>query len=138
MLAKLFEERRARKPVPLPKYKNMKRSSASIRLERRHRRVRAKIFGTSKVPRLSVSRSSKHMQAQIIDDEKQETLVGLSDRSLNLIGTKREKAGILGSEIAKQAREKGVKKVVFDRGGFRYHGRVQSFAQGAREGGLEF
>lgn len=116
----------------------MKHLTSKIRLERRHRRVRAKIFGTAKVPRLSVSRSSAHMQAQLIDDEKGKTVFGMSDSALKKAGTKQQKAAMLGSEMAKQAKSKGITKVVFDRGGFRYHGRVKSFAEGAREGGLEF
>jgi len=107
---------------------------------RRHRRVRAKIFGTVKVPRLCVFHSAKHIYAQLIDDEKGHTLVSASDQELKKKEgqTKTEKAKEVGLLIAKKALEKKIEKVVFDRGGYKYHGRVKAVAEGAREGGLKF
>ena len=103
----------------------------------RHRRVRAKIKGTSKLPRLSVFRSSKYIYLQVIDDAAGKTLFGISDRSIEK-GTKFEKAYKLGKAAAGKILEKNIKKIVFDRGGFRYHGRVKALADGLREGGLIF
>lgn len=105
----------------------------------RHQRVRAKIKGTATRPRLSVFRSNQHIYAQLIDDEDQKTLVAVSD-----FGLKSKKTGSkigaleVGKKLARIAKEKGVKKVVFDRGGYKFHGRVMDLARGAREGGLEF
>ncbi len=111
---------------------------------RRKRRIRKKIFGTSERPRLCVYRSLKHMYAQIIDDTKGITLAAAStldpeirDKVKELKG-KIAKAEVVGKLIAKRALEKGIKKVVFDRNGFLYHGRVKAVAEGAREGGLDF
>ena len=100
------------------------------RYTQRKRRVRAKIFGTAARPRLSVFRSNKYLYAQIIDDEKGRTLASSS-------GPKNDGEKI-GEGIAKKASAKKVKKVIFDRNGFRYHGKVKSLADGARKGGLEF
>jgi len=108
---------------------------------RRHKRVRAKVFGTAQVPRLCVFRSNKHIYAQLIDDEKGKTLVAASDLEIKYKKkkiTKNEKALEVGKLIAKKAMEKKIKKVVFDRGGYKYHGRVKALAEGAREGGLIF
>lgn len=107
---------------------------------RRHKRVRAKIFGTAKVPRLCVFRSAKHIYAQLIDDERGRTLVSASDLELKTKKrrTKTEKAKEVGKLIAKKAVDKKIVKVVFDRGGYKYHGRVKDLAEGAREGGLKF
>ena len=106
---------------------------------KRHRRVRAKVFGTLERPRLSVYKSLSHIYAQVINDEKGQTLVSASDRELNLKGkTKTEKAAEVGRLIAKKAQEKKIAAVVFDRGGYKYHGRVKALAEGAREGGLKF
>lgn len=105
----------------------------------RHKRVRAKIFGNSKVPRLCIFRSAKHIYVQIIDDEKGKTLV--SARDLEIKKKKCKKVDIsreVGKVIAEKAKEKKLKKVVFDRGGYKYHGRVKALAEGAREGGLKF
>ena len=107
------------------------------RLKRRHRRVRAKVFGTAEVPRLSVYRSLKHIYAQIINDKEGETLAAASDLKIKQ-GTKTERAKEVGKMIAKLAQEKGIKKVVFDRGGRKYHGRIKALAEAAREGGLKF
>ena len=107
----------------------------------RHRRVRSKISGTSKIPRLSVFRSNKYIFAQIIDDGAGKTIVSSAVKSKAKAGLKGKKSDIAKSEgrmLAEKALEKGVKKVVFDRGGFKYQGRVKAFADGAREGGLKF
>jgi large subunit ribosomal protein L18 len=105
----------------------------------RHRRVRKKVFGTSERPRLAVFRSLKHISVQVIDDTTGVTLCSASslEKDLKAPGNT-EGAKKVGEAIAKRAKEKGVERVVFDRGGFRYHGRVASLASGAREGGLEF
>jgi large subunit ribosomal protein L18 len=108
---------------------------------RRHLRVRKKVFGTAARPRLNVFRSSKHIYAQIIDDLKGVTLVAAStlDKELGLTnGGNVEAARKVGELIAKRAKEKGIEAVVFDRGGYVYHGRVQALAEAAREGGLQF
>jgi large subunit ribosomal protein L18 len=106
--------------------------------EARHKRVRKTITGTSGRPRLAVFRSTQHIYAQIVDDSKGVTLVAASDLKVASKATKREKAMSVGEEIAAKAIKEKIKKVVFDRGGFRFHGRVASLAQGARKGGLEF
>ena len=107
-------------------------------LDRRHRRVRKKISGTPERPRLAVYRSNKHIYAQLIDDMAGKTLAASSTTVANGDGAPKEKAKSVGLDIATKAKEAGVTKVTFDRGGFRYHGRVQAVAEGAREGGLEF
>ncbi len=111
--------------------------------KRRHLRVRKKVFGTPERPRLAVYRSNKHIYAQIIDDTKGHTLVSASTLDKELRGKlektwNREAAREVGKLIGKRALEKGIKKVVFDRGGYKYHGRVKELAEGAREAGLEF
>ncbi len=110
--------------------------------ERRRRRVRAKVSGTPERPRLNVFRSLKHIYAQVIDDTVGHTLAAASslDEAIrSQQGLKKtEKAFAVGKLIAQRALEKGIKKVVFDRAGYRYHGRVKAVAEGAREGGLEF
>ena len=104
---------------------------------RRHRRVRNKISGTAARPRLDVFRSAKHIYAQIIDDEQGVTLVSAStmDKDFNGNGGNVEAAAEIGKKIAAKALEKGITEVVFDRGGYVYHGRVKALADGAREGG---
>ncbi|MBU1119038.1 50S ribosomal protein L18 [Patescibacteria group bacterium] len=105
----------------------------------RHKRVRAKVYGTKEVPRLSVYKSLNHLYVQIINDDKQQTLLGLSDTVLKEESLKKsEKAAKLGEEIAKKAKEKKITSVVFDRGGYAYLGRVKALADGARKGGLQF
>jgi large subunit ribosomal protein L18 len=104
---------------------------------RRHKRIRSKVSGTSDMPRLSVFKSNKFVYAQLIDDEKGATLVAASTQDIKGKGML-EKAKKAGLEIAKLAQEKKIKKVVFDRGGFIYTGRVKALAEGAREGGLTF
>ncbi|GGN04693.1 50S ribosomal protein L18 [Thermus composti] len=105
--------------------------------ERRKFRVRNRIKRTGRL-RLSVFRSLKHIYAQIIDDEKGETLVAESSLALKLKGNKTEVARQVGRALAEKALAKGIKQVVFDRGPYKYHGRVKALAEGAREGGLEF
>jgi large subunit ribosomal protein L18 len=105
----------------------------------RHDRLRKKISGTPERPRLAVYRSLKHIYAQIIDDSTGTTLCAASSQEKEL-STKGNAEGAkqVGSTLAKRAKDKGIKAVVFDRGGFRYHGRVANLADGAREAGLEF
>lgn len=107
---------------------------------RKHRRVRGKISGTPTCPRLSVYRSTKHIYAQIIDDVNAVTLVSAStsEKDFGMTGGNKEAAKKVGTMIAERALEKGIKNVVFDRGGYQYHGRVAELAAGAREAGLEF
>ena len=106
----------------------------------RHRRVRGKISGTAECPRLNVFRSTNTIYAQIIDDVKGVTLVAAStlDKDFNGNGGNKEAARKVGEMIAKRAAEKGIEEVVFDRGGYIFHGRVKELADGAREGGLKF
>lgn len=111
---------------------------------RRHKRVRARISGTSKVPRLCVFRSANHIYAQLIDDEKSRVIASATDRELGSQKSKGEKtrkvslAFEVGTLIAKKAIEKKIEKAVFDRAGYKYHGRVKAVAEGARDGGLKF
>jgi large subunit ribosomal protein L18 len=110
------------------------------RRRRRHLRVRKKVVGTAQRPRLVVFRSSKHIYAQVVDDATGRTLVGASDRSDGVRpegNGKTAKSFAVGRHIAEQAKAKGITKVVFDRGGYLYHGRVKAVADGARKGGLE-
>lgn len=106
----------------------------------RHKRVRAKVTGTAECPRLNVFRSLNHIYAQIIDDEKGVTLAAAStmDKDFNGYGGNKEAAKKVGLAIAKKAADKGITAVVFDRGGYVYHGRIKELADGAREGGLKF
>ncbi|MFH1979341.1 MAG: 50S ribosomal protein L18 [Patescibacteria group bacterium] len=106
--------------------------------EARKKRVRAKITGTNDCPRLSVFRSTKHISLQLIDDENNKTLVYSDDKNTTEKMTKTEVAFRVGETFAKEATKKGFKKVIFDRGGCLYHGRVKAVAEGARKGGLEF
>ena len=105
---------------------------------RRKRRVRAKILGTKARPRVSVFRSINHIYSQIIDDAKGQTLVSASDTELKAIGSRVVVAGQVGELLAKKAKAKKITKVVFDRGGYKYQGRIKSLAEGARKGGLVF
>ena len=105
----------------------------------RHERVRKNVFGTKECPRLNVFRSNKEIYAQIIDDEAQTTLVASSSVNLKINnGGNIEGAKAVGADIAKKAISAGITKVVFDRGGYQYHGRVEALADAARENGLEF
>ena len=115
--------------------------SRSDRRYRRHLRVRTRVAGTAERPRLVVFRSLKHIYAQLVNDDQGVTLLGVSDASEGVDTTtagKVNRAKATGKLLAEKARAAGVTKVVFDRGGYRYHGRVQAVADGAREGGLEF
>ncbi|MBC7247056.1 MAG: 50S ribosomal protein L18 [Actinobacteria bacterium] len=112
-----------------------------LKKERRRKRVRKKIQGSPERPRLSVFRSNRHIYAQVIDDVAGHTLASAStmEKGLDLAGKKKTEAAMeVGRLIARRAREKGVSRVVFDRGGNLYHGRVKALAEGAREEGLEF
>ena len=108
--------------------------------QKRHLRVRNKIAGTADCPRLNVFRSSKHIYAQIIDDNARVTLVSASsmEKGFEGSGSNKEAARKVGEMVGKRAVEKGIETVVFDRGGYLYHGRVQELAEGARESGLKF
>jgi large subunit ribosomal protein L18 len=115
------------------------KESKNISRVRRHARVRNKISGTPECPRLCLYRSNKNIEAQIIDDVNGVTLVATSSMALKLEnGSNIEAASKVGADIAKKALEKGLKKVVFDRSGYIYHGRVKALAEAAREAGLEF
>jgi len=106
---------------------------------RRHRRVRSKITGTAARPRLAVYRSNARIYAQVIDDASGHTLVAASSLDKDVAGSKRaEQAALVGKLLAERAKEAGVQAVVFDRGGYLYHGRVKALADAAREAGLEF
>ena len=119
----------------------MAKDSRRIIRDRIHKRIRAKVQGTEARPRLSVFRSIKHITVQVIDDSTGNTLVAASSTETkkgltgggNVAGAK-----AIGKLVAERAQEKGIKKVVFDRGGFLYHGRVKALAEAAREAGLEF
>lgn len=104
---------------------------------RRRKRIRAKIKGDASCPRLAIFKSNKYLYAQVIDDNKGVTIAAVSDKKLNG-KTKTERSKAAGLEIAKMAKAKKIEKVVFDRGGFIYTGRVRALADGAREGGLKF
>lgn len=108
--------------------------------QKRQLRVRSKMAGTKDKPRLSVYKSNKFISAQVINDEKAETILGVSEKDLSIKDkvNKTERAKQVGILIAKKALEKKIKKVIFDRGSYIYHGRVKALAEGAREGGLEF
>ena len=116
------------------------RRDANIQRQKRHKRIRGKISGTPECPRLCVYRSLSNIQAQIIDDVNGVTLVAASTLGKNFGGNGGNKTAAreVGKNIAKLALEKGIENVVFDRGGYVYHGRVQELAEGAREGGLKF
>ena len=107
---------------------------------KRHKRVRGKVSGTPERPRLSVFRSEKHIYAQIIDDTAGKTLVAASsvEKDFDGAGSNKEAARKVGKLVAERAVKAGIEEVVFDRGGYIYHGRVQELAEGAREGGLKF
>ena len=116
------------------------RKDSNAQRLKRHKRVRAKISGTAECPRLSVYRSTNNITAQIIDDVAGVTLVSASTLEASFEGTggNKEAAKKLGMIIAERAKDKGITTVVFDRGGYLYHGRVSELAEGAREGGLQF
>lgn len=118
------------------------KSRAEMR-QRRHRRIRVKVSGTAKRPRLNVFRSAQHIYVQVIDDDRGHTLAAASTLDPELRGklggkTKTDEAGEVGRLVATRAQAAGVTKVVFDRGGYKYHGRVERLADAAREAGLQF
>ena len=116
------------------------RKDSNAQRLKRHARVRGKISGTAETPRLCVYRSNANISAQIIDDVKSVTLVSASTHEAGFEGAtgNKEAAKLVGKKIAERAIEKGISEVVFDRGGYLYHGRVSELATGAREGGLKF
>ena len=110
--------------------------SKEARRNKIRRRIRAAISGTPEQPRLAIFRSNKEIYAQVIDDLSGKTLVAASSK--DAAGTKVEQAGVVGKAIAEKAIAAGISSVVFDRGGYLYHGRIKALAEGAREGGLKF
>ncbi|MGY4632558.1 50S ribosomal protein L18 [Thermostichus sp. OS-CIW-29] len=121
------------------------KTSRKITTQRRHRRIRRKVFGTAERPRLAVFRSHRHIYAQVIDDVAQHTLASASTLDTELrekfkeTGTAtQEAAALVGRSVAERALQMGISRVVFDRGGKLYHGRVQALAEAAREAGLQF
>ena len=118
----------------------IKRPNTNAQRLKRHKRVRAKVFGTTERPRLNVFRSEKNIYAQVIDDVAGNTLVSASslDKEIEGNGGNKEGARKVGLAIAEAAKKANIEEVVFDRGGFVYHGRVAELAEGAREGGLKF
>lgn len=118
----------------------IKRLDTNAQRLKRHKRVRSKISGTPEIPRLNVFRSESNVYAQIIDDVNSKTLISASslDKTIEGYGGNTAAAAAVGKLLAERAKEKGIENVVFDRGGYLYHGRVQALAEGAREGGLKF
>lgn len=118
----------------------LKKPDKNLARSKRHRRVRSKIRGTATCPRLNVFRSSKHIYAQLIDDVRGVTLAYASsmDKEFQGVGGNKEAAKKVGQMIGKRAVDQGISSVVFDRGGYLYHGRVKELADGARESGLTF
>ena len=118
----------------------IKKIDSNVKRQRRHKRVRGKISGTPERPRLNVFRSNSHIYAQLIDDVNGVTLCSASsvEKGFEGSGGNKEGARKVGLMIAERAKAKGIEKVVFDRGGYIYHGRVKELAEGAREGGLKF
>jgi large subunit ribosomal protein L18 len=107
--------------------------------KKRHRSIRKRIEGSTERPRLAVFRSTRHIYAQVIDDLSRKTLASTSDvDTAKDAGKKKDRAKLVGAAIAKKCLEKGIDKVVFDRAGYKYHGRVSALADGAREAGLKF
>ena len=118
----------------------IKRPNTNAQRLKRHKRVRGKISGTPEMPRLNVFRSEANIYAQVIDDVAGNTLVAAStlDKEIEGNGGNKTAARAVGKLVAERAKAKGIETVVFDRGGYLYHGRVQALAEGAREGGLKF
>ena len=115
----------------------IKKESRNVMRQRRHARVRKNLSGTRSVPRLNVFRSNKEIYAQVIDDETGTTLVSSSSKVLKINGSNVEGAKAVGKDIALKCKDAKITKVVFDRGGYLYHGRVAALADAARENGLE-
>jgi large subunit ribosomal protein L18 len=129
----------------MSKQARAKRKGRETQRRRRHRRIRKRIHGSAERPRLVIHRSLKNVEGQIVDDDAGRTLVGLSTRGLTMDGFESEssnpaveRAHEAGKRLAAKAIADGIDTVVFDRGGYKYHGRVKAFAEGAREGGLKF
>jgi len=118
----------------------IKRPNTKAQRLKRHKRVRGKVSGTPEMPRLNVFRSEHHIYAQIIDDTKGTTLCSASsvEKDFEGLGSNKEAAKKVGMAVAERAKAMGIENVVFDRGGYVYHGRVAALADGAREGGLAF
>jgi len=121
------------------------RKNRQLQRQRRHLRIRNKIQGTAERPRLVVYRSLKNIEGQLVDDDTGRTIIGLSTLAADVRDFKAEgknkrveHAHAAGKALAEKAKAKGIESVVFDRGGYKYHGRVKAFAEGAREGGLQF
>ena len=128
----------------MAKIGNLKKSR-TVQRAKRHRRIRKKLQGSAERPRLVVFRSLRNMEGQLVDDDSSKTILGISTLAEQLKGFKGESrnrrieiAFEAGKLLAEKAKEAGVEKVIFDRGGYKYHGRVKAFAEGARKGGLEF
>lgn len=120
-----------------------KKLNTEVRLQARHQRVRKNLMGTPERPRLCVHRSLNNLTAQIVDDISRKVLCGITTQNKDLrkkikSGGNVEAATVLGEAVAKLAQKEGIAKVAFDRGGYKYHGRVKAFAEAARKGGLEF
>ncbi len=121
----------------------MAKVESGVARKRRHARIRAKVEGTATRPRLSVFRSLNHIYAQVIDDARGHTLASASTLDAEISNgavdqTKMTKAGLVGALLAKRTLGQGIKQIVFDRGGYKYHGRVRALAEAARQEGLEF
>lgn len=118
----------------------MKKENKKGKRHIRHKRIRAKIFGTKETPRLCVFSSNKHIYAQLINDEKSKTMVSASDLETKKTKDKGKLAVSrqVGKLIAEKAKELKITRIIFDRGGYKYHGRIKALADGAREGGLNF
>ncbi len=130
-----LDERQEKPQKQLAESNNMINTNSKLR---RQRRIRSKISGTQERPRLCVARSNKYISVQLINDETGTTLLSVSENTIKDIkGTKTDKAKALGIYVAKVAKEKKIKQAVFDRGSYRYHGRVKAVADGVREGGVQ-
>lgn len=105
--------------------------------KRRATRIRAKIFGTARKPRLSIFRSNKYVYGQLIDDEAGRTLASVSGRALKIKGKKTDQAAALGKSLGEAAKKAGIGQAIFDKGSYKYHGRIRAFADGARSAGLK-
>lgn len=138
MLARVCVARRAKQPSQEPSSMSKSSKSKILSRERRRARVRAKVSGTVSRPRLAVFRSLQYTYAQLIDDVAGKTLAQASSREVKENLNKVEAAKAVGKMIAERASKGGIKQAVFDRGGYKYHGRVQAVAESARENGLEF
>lgn len=126
-----------RKQVKQVKLQQEQNKMLKQKRQSRHKKIRRKVMGTEARPRVAVFRSSQHIYAQLIDDSKAITLASQSDLGIEK-GTKSEKANEVGEKLAQKVLKLKIKKIVFDRGGFKYHGRIATLAAGLRKGGLEF